>query len=260
MMQLIHDIAPGAAQAFATAFGGEGGLANNIVALADPARGNCKIIVDDVRYFAEPMFQDGVVAQAVEQVSSQRGVAYYSAAGNSANLSSEYLAPPFVATTGGSADLNFAPAGSPPDTRQRFRIPKGQGLTLALQWSDPFYTTAGVRTDLDVYLLRANGDTVISQADNNIIDQTPAELLDFLNLEPDTITLYDLVIRRRPGTANPARVKYMLFDGDQPREYFTGSGTILGHAAAASAQAVAAAASFNRLQPERYSSYGSPTL
>ncbi|UOQ67125.1 S8 family peptidase [Hymenobacter volaticus] len=240
MVQLIYDIAPGSPLSFATAFTGEGGFANNIRALADPARGNSKVIVDDVFYFAEPMFQDGVIAQAVEEVTTQRGVAYYSSAGNQANLSSEYINPAFLSTTAGSADLNFAPTGSPSDTRQRFRVGKGQTLRLSLQWSDPFYTTAGVRTDLDIYLLRANGDTAARQASNNLLLQTPAEVLTFNNVANDTITLYDLVVRRRAGTADPARVKYILFEGNQPREYFTGSGTIVGHAASLSAQAVAA--------------------
>jgi PKD repeat protein len=260
MVQLIYDIAPGAGQAFASAFTGEGGFANNIRALANPTQGNCKIIVDDVYYYAEPMFQDGVIAQAVEQVTAQHGVAYYSAAGNQADLSSEYLNHTFVPGTAGAAHLNFAPAGSTADTHQRFRIPKGEGISLSLQWSDPFYTTAGVRTDLDAYLLQANGDTVARQEDDNILSQTPVEILQFSNAATDTITLFDLVIRRRPGTANPTRVKYILFSGIPAREYATGSGTIFGHAAAVSAQAVAAAPSFNRLQPEYFTSLGAPTL
>ncbi|UYZ61460.1 PKD domain-containing protein [Hymenobacter weizhouensis] len=261
MVQLIHDIAPGAAQAFATAFETEGRFADNIRALADPARGNCKIIVDDVGYFAEPFFQDGVIAQAVEEVATQRGVAYYSAAGNSANLSSEYISPAFQATTGGSADLNFAATGGQADTRQRFRVRKGTRLIVSLQWSDPFYTASGVRTDLDMYLLRANGDTVARRATNNLANQTPVEILGFANFSPaDTITLYDLVIRRRAGSADPARLKYVLFEGDAPREYFTGSGTIIGHAAAANAQAVAAVPSYNRTTVESFSSFGSPTI
>lgn len=261
MMQLIHDIAPGASQSFATAFNGEGGFADNIRALADPARGNCRIIVDDIGYFAEPFFQDGVIAQAIEEVTTQRGVAYYSAAGNQANLSSEYISPAFQAAANGSAALNFAPTGGLTDTRQRFRVPRSQRLIISLQWSDPFYTTNGVRTDLDMFLLRANGDTVIRAANNNIANQTPVEILGFANVIPnDTTTLFDLVIRRRAGTANPSRVKYVLFDGAAPREYFTGSGTIVGHAAAVNAQAVAASPSFNRFSVESFSSYGSPTI
>ncbi|WP_052732316.1 PKD domain-containing protein [Hymenobacter terrenus] len=258
MLQLIHDIAPGADLAFATAFGGgEGGFANNILALANPAQGNCKVIVDDAFILTEPMFQDGVIAQAVEAVTKQ-GVAYYSAAGNFANKSSEYLNPTFAPTTGGAAELNFAPTGSATDTRQRYSIPKGQLFRVVIQWSDPFYTTAGVRTDLDAYILEtATGDTIARVTNNNLLNQTPVEFFGFVN--STNTELFDLVIRRRPGTADPARVKYLLPDV-LPQEYFVGSGTIVGHSAAVNATAVAATPSFDRLVPESFTALGSPTI
>jgi hypothetical protein len=47
------------------------------------------VTVDDVRYFAEPFFMDGMVAQAVDIVSA-RGVPHYSSAGNQARNSYEH--------------------------------------------------------------------------------------------------------------------------------------------------------------------------
>jgi hypothetical protein len=54
MAEIIHDVAPGAAMAFHTAFTGQVGFANGIRSLA---AAGCNIIVDDVFYFAEPFFR-----------------------------------------------------------------------------------------------------------------------------------------------------------------------------------------------------------
>lgn len=66
LMQLIADVAPGAGQAFHIAANGEADFANAIIELNTVAGSN--VIVDDIIYFAEPMFQDGVIAQAVDTV------------------------------------------------------------------------------------------------------------------------------------------------------------------------------------------------
>ena len=79
MLEIVHDLAPGAELLFATANGGQAQFAQNILALH--AAGSA-VIVDDVSYFAEPVFQDGIIAQAVASVVAD-GAQYYSSAGNS---------------------------------------------------------------------------------------------------------------------------------------------------------------------------------
>ncbi|HET8639075.1 MAG TPA: S8 family serine peptidase [Solirubrobacterales bacterium] len=84
MLQIVHDVAPAANLAFATAFTGEQSFAQNIERLAKPVGeggAGADVIVDDVAYFHEPFFQDGPVAAAISKVTSE-GVAYFSAAGN----------------------------------------------------------------------------------------------------------------------------------------------------------------------------------
>ena len=94
MLELIHDIAPGAQLYFATASTSITSFAQNI---RDLRAAGCDIIVDDVGYFVESPFQDGqapsvlsptnggVVTQAVKDVTAA-GALYFSAAGNEGNL------------------------------------------------------------------------------------------------------------------------------------------------------------------------------
>jgi PKD repeat protein len=264
MSQLIYDLAPGAGLAFSSVYFGEGNFAQQVRALADPAQGNCQLLVDDIAYFSEPFYQDGVIAQAINEVVAQRGVAYFSAAGNEADQSYENNAPQFVqATIGGmaAARLNFDNSGATTDVTQRIVLADGKEFFPTLQWSDPFYTSKGVKTDLDMYLIAVrNGvaaDTVARSDDDNIKSQTPLEILDYVNnASTSSTTTFDFVIVRRANTANPARVKYVDNGSYGASEWKTSSPTIVGHPAAAGAQAVAAVPYTNQRTAEYFTSKG----
>jgi subtilase family protein len=109
MAQIVYDVAPGSKLAFATAFGGEVAFANNIRALAglpgyEKAPGvqqgfKGDIVCDDVSYLTEPMFSDGIIAQAVNQVVAS-GVTYASSAANN------------WGTDGYASNLRIVPTGA----------------------------------------------------------------------------------------------------------------------------------------------------
>jgi hypothetical protein len=82
MLEVVYDIAPGAQLFFATGDTGEAQFATNIQNLA---AAGCNIIVDDLTYYDEGVFQDGIIAQAVNTVTA-KGVLYFSSAQNSGNL------------------------------------------------------------------------------------------------------------------------------------------------------------------------------
>src|SRR5204862_2660028 len=94
MLEIIHDLAPGAQLYFATAVTS---LATFVQNIRDLRTAGCDIIVDDVFYFVETPFQDGqlaptntnggLVIQAVKDVVAS-GALYFSAAGNSGNFDS----------------------------------------------------------------------------------------------------------------------------------------------------------------------------
>src|SRR5262249_53401035 len=85
MVQLVHDVAPGAAQAFHSAFNGQLDFALGMLELRDQGKAN--VVVDDVIYFAENMFSDGIPAQAADLTVVGNAIfpghaAYFSSAGN----------------------------------------------------------------------------------------------------------------------------------------------------------------------------------
>lgn len=270
MAELVHDLAPGAAIKFASAFNGQASFAQQIRNLANPAIGRANIIVDDVIYFDEPFFQDGVIAQAVNDVVNFNGVSYFSAAGNMDSSSFEAINPSFGAdppippATGNyqlpaGNYLDFDPSAAI-DTRNQITLFGGESLLLELQWDDPFYTLNGVDTDLDIFVIDSfSGQIYASSTSNNIATQTPSELLS-IGFGGIGATTVDIVVRLESGPA-PGRLKWVDFGSHfSSFTYDTQSSTVYGHAAAEGAMAVAAAPYFDSHNTESFSSSGTTTI
>jgi hypothetical protein len=247
MLQIVHDVAPGASLAFATADGGQANFASNIVNLK---AAGARVIVDDIGYFAEPMFQDGIIAQAVDTVVAQ-GVTYLSSAGNSARQAYDHAFVPgatyAIGDLGnhpvflGGVAHNFNPGGTEDDF-QRFTVPANRGFTMSVQWDSPFFSVSGTgtTTDLDVYVLDDPPTKVLfGTSENNITSGDPVEILLFDCLGPGSCTA-NLMIVKHSGP-NPGRIKYIVDGSITISEYGTNSGTIYGHPNAIGAIAVGAA-------------------
>lgn len=83
MGELAYDIAPAMDIAFHTAFVSQSDFADGFATLCSPDGAAADVVVDDVLYPTEPMYQPGIVAQAASACVDQ-GVAVFSAAGNAA--------------------------------------------------------------------------------------------------------------------------------------------------------------------------------
>jgi Calx-beta domain/Subtilase family len=255
MLQIVHDVAPGASLAFATAFAGQANFANNIVALKNSG---AKVIVDDVIYPAEPMFQDGIIAQAVDSVVAA-GVSYFSSAGNNgrnAYVSAFRPGPVFKSGEFGSPFFfggiahNFSDNGT--DVFQRITLPNNAGFLMIFQWDSPSFSVSGAPgspNDIDVYILNATATQVLAQSALGNVAASggtgdPSEFLSFVNTTGATAD-FNIMITNFEGP-NPALMKYVLFGFDGTiQEFATNSGTLYGHANAAGAEAVGAAAYVN---------------
>ncbi len=211
MAEIVHDVAPGADLAFTTADGGQAVMANGILQLANHG---CDVIGDDAEYFAEPFFQDGIIAQAVDQVKNQ-GVTYFSAAGNEsiASYQSPYR-PTTVAPFGpdfGTAH-NFSGPGATPRFFQPIFIPPGGSMVTSFQWDQSSFTASGVgsSSDFDIYLLDTAGNVVAGSASDNIASGDPMEVFTFFN-STQSNTFFLLILKF--AGPDPTLLKY-IFGGD----------------------------------------------
>jgi hypothetical protein len=293
MAQIVHDLAPGAAIDFATAFSGENGFAANIGALANDG---AKVIADDVAYFQEPFFQDGPVAVAIGEAAAS-GVSYFSAAGNDNLIDAggrdiaSWEAPEFrdsgscpAALVDLSKEVELAEEGEGVPSPQGLRpshcldfnpkagkdrsfgitVEAGQELAVDLQWAEPWN---GVGTDLDAFLLdddelvEVDGAAVAAVEDNVGGSQRPFEFLSWENEGPTREVR--LVVNRFSG-ADP-RLKFALLEngrGVSATEYPESSlgdvvgPAVFGHSGSTAAIAVGAVRYDDAGEPERFSSHG----
>jgi len=285
MAQIVHDLAPGAAISFATAFKGLTPFADNIKALA--ANG-ASVIADDISYFEEPFFQEGPVGNAIAEV-TEDGVSYFSAAGNNnlrragRNIAS-WEAPEYrdahscpAAVQALSAEfegegkpglnpfhcMDFNPGG-PADTTFGITVAAGASLVADLQWAEPW---EGVKTDLDAFLLDSGGEVISDSVDRNVSrTHRPYELVGWENETGGPVTVR-LAINRWAGAGDP-RLKFALLEngsGVTGTEYESSSGedkvgpTIFGHNGAEDATSVGAIAYGASEAPEAFSSRGPVT-
>ncbi len=238
MSQLVHDVAPGADLAFHTAFLGTASFANGILDLASVAGAN--VIVDDVGILTEPMFQDGVIAQAANTV-VENGVAYFSSAGNSDR--DAYESEARIVDTPFGALHDFDP-GPSVDVFQSIFVPFGTGFTASFQWDSPFFSaggSAGSPNDLDIFLLDEGTTTVVAGSIDNNVGQDAVELFSFFNDGSTGSEVFNIAVSQFSGP-DAGFLKYILF-GFQGEiiEFDTNSGTLFGHPNAVGAEAVGAA-------------------
>jgi uncharacterized repeat protein (TIGR01451 family) len=164
MLEIVHDLAPGATLGFATATTDFATFAQNIL---DLRADGCDILVDDIIYLVESPFQDLDIAQSVNTVTAA-GALYFSSSGNEGNLND--------ASTG-TWEGNFNANGTPAelagggvahnfgDGGQSNLVTANSGATL-LHWSDAFGTAAN---DYDLYDMDG-GLTTVFDASTDVQD------------------------------------------------------------------------------------------
>jgi Subtilase family len=294
MLQIVHDVAPGASLAFYTGDNSEADFATGIgklAALVSAGGAGAKVIADDLGYFDEPFFQDGILAQAVDAVEAN-GVAYFSAAGNDGTLAYDNTntASSFTTTASSTAPnagellLNFDASGATTTASLPVTIASlvpGEFVAIVVEWDQPYVTGApnsgGATSQIDVCLIGSGPDQIMDNDGNtatcsgpNAVGSDSYQVMivgNPANASGNTAAEnLSIQVGLAGGTAPPGRIKVAVEDdgaGSTINEFQTNTATIQGHPGAAGAAAVGAAFFFDTpacgstpAQLETYSSEG----
>lgn len=248
MLEIVHELAPGAQLFFASATTGAGvtSFADNIRTLRFTY--DCDIIIDDVFYLQESPFHDGqpapsqtdmaAVTQAVNDVTTD-GALYFSSAGNSGHLTagtSSAWEGDFV--DGGAAASLGLPGRLHDFGGQTYNVVVGAGRATTLHWSDAI---GGSDNDYDIFAFDETF-TILFDASTNLQTGIEDPYESMTSAPGDHV-----VIVKADGAAS----RFLHLSGVGAALQFATAGAIQGHAGAANAIAVAATPA-NRAFPSAF--------
>jgi hypothetical protein len=176
MMEIVHDMAPGAKLLF---YPSDATTLHYVVALRELAIAGADIIAEDIALDKEPAFEQGLAAYAAQMLAAS-GVSIQASAGNLA----ESHAPRVHAVGSGRGPgdhYRFANCKKPPKnvvTTFDVKIQNGDTMNATLQWSEPSHRAF---TDLDLYLMNSDGCLKESLGSQGGGAGKPLEYLEYTN-------------------------------------------------------------------------------
>ncbi len=265
MLQIVHDVAPGAELAFHT-----GSQSPRVFELGLQAleQAGCKIIVDDLTFITEPFYGEGRISKAINEFTSKPGNIYFSSAGNFSNhgyqsqfqpgsddLAANFLDPSIVQTP---HVFGTNPDGSE-DQLQKIHLLEGTYM-IVMQWDEGSASqenSSGATTDLDIYLVDDAGNLVVG---NNRFNEAgdPTEVIVFEAKGEGDTNIFINSVGSTPPTGLSFRYIVYQSNGLELVEYNQGAPTISGHAMTPAANIIGAVDYRNANNPEieSFSSYG----
>jgi hypothetical protein len=294
MMEIVYDLAPNASIYFYGAMGIGGGMPTMVDAIQRLVREKgCKVIVDDLTYWGEPMFEDGTVATqgfvaAAAKWAIDTGVVYISSAGNWAQggltdrshyqrvyLDINGLTPvppppagPKIALPNGPIRVPFPPpfdnlndfGNGITDVGLQIITPaiseaNSENLVVVLQWPNPWQ---GSNDDYDLYLYDKNLNFKIAQSITVQDGTAPQDPYEIISLTHDAVReTLNIVINHysKVGAGPDALLDLYIYDCLKV-EYNTPQNSIWGHPGVPGVIAVGAVPYNNITNIEPYSSIG----
>jgi subtilisin family serine protease len=179
MLEIVHDLAPGANLYFA----GPSTSAEMVAAinwLANTA--NADVIVDDLGFFEEPYFADGPIAIAARNAVVDSGRVYCSSAGNECGF--HYQG--FYSDCGMFGPYHLHDFNAGPDVADNLYtfVDSGEVFFAILQWDDPFGASGN---DYDLLLYDFTDQTLldfVGGREPQEGDDDPIEEVAWMNLAP----------------------------------------------------------------------------
>jgi hypothetical protein len=172
MLEIVHDMAPGAGLMFD---GTGSGVTAHINSLNNLVSNGADVLTEDIPFDAEPAFQVGAAAQAGENIASA-GVPIHSSAGNQSNRHAARVPATGTGTQPDGTANTFTGCTNTPDNvvaiapggDTTFDVTLSSSASFTLQWSEPraIAPTAGQGgfTDLNLYLMNSTLTQCLAQS------------------------------------------------------------------------------------------------
>jgi hypothetical protein len=204
MMEVAYDVAPGSSLAFASAFvGGPQGFADGILRLSAVG---CNTIVDDVTYFNSPIYNEGRIALAIDEVVFNQDKFYCGAAGNQTDNGYRGIWKSSTSSiAGGSISGTFMDFGGTP--YQIIDVATNTDLQVSIKWDSAYLEGGSPLPNFQVpnvvyaYLVDLSTNAVVATAnDDNLNTDMAWQLLGYTN----------------SGTNTQFGIAYQLISGPEP--------------------------------------------
>jgi parallel beta-helix repeat protein len=248
MMEIIHDIAPGAPLLYHD-FGG-GAQNDFIYAIESLIDAGARIIVDDVGFLQVPYFEDGYTAQNLNRILDEHPeVILVSAAGNNAEI--HYQA---KFSDDGSGYHSFDGMRGIP-----IAIQPGGMFSAFLQWDDMYGNSAN---DYNLYL-EENGELIALSERIQDGSTLPEEKFTYIN-DGKSLVQAELRIKKENPSVEDKNIE-LFINAQKDKVYITRQhlvieDSIIGQAAVPRVLSVAAISPEKVNSIERYSSQGFVTI
>jgi hypothetical protein len=192
MMEVVHDMAPGAKLVFHPASGCC--VDTYVAALRSLAVAGADVIAEDIAYDREPAFAQGIAVHATQEM-AKAGIAIFGSAGNLGDGHAPRIRA--VGSGGGpGGNSQFHGCTKPPSNVVsvfEVQLSGGTPIYATLQWSEP---PTHAFTNLDLYLMDESATDCLAQSLSHQGGGVgkPLEYLEYVNQDPDEPLTVKLVV------------------------------------------------------------------